>query len=120
MGYVYVAMTVLLTVASQFLIKWQVNAAGAAPEDLTGKLSFLASLVFSPWIITALASAFGASLFWMLAMTKLDLSQAYPFTAAQFVLVVFGGAWLFAEPMSFTKAAGVGLIVIGVTLTGWK
>lgn len=120
MGYLYVAITVLLGVASQFLIKWQVNGAGAAPADLWGKVQFLAGLMFNPWVIVAVASAFGATLFWMLAMTKLHLSQAYPFTAAQFVIVVFGGAWLFSEPLTTQRVAGVALIVVGVILTGWE
>lgn len=120
MGYVYVAITVLMGVASQFLIKWQVNAAGAAPADVVGKLQFLGGLMFKPWVIVAIGSAFGATLFWMLAMTKLHLSQAYPFTAAQFVIVVFGSAWLFSEPLTIQRVIGVFLIVAGVILTGWE
>ena len=118
MGYLFVALTVILTVAGQFLIKWQVGLAGKLPADFNGQLAFLTGLMLKPWILVGLASAFSASLCWMLAMTKLPLSQAYPFTAAAFVLVVFGGAWLFSEPLTLARIAGVGLIVVGVILTG--
>lgn len=120
MAYFFVAMTVLLTVTGQFLIKWQVKLAGALPESMAGKIHFLGLLMLRPWVITGLAAAFVASLCWMLAMTRLPLSHAYPFTAAAFVLVVFGGAWLFSEPLGTIRVLGVGLIVVGVVLTGLK
>ncbi|MBB5209161.1 EamA family transporter [Chiayiivirga flava] len=118
MGYLFVALTVLLTVAGQFLVKWQVGLAGAMPVSLPEKVQFLGQLLLRPWIIVGLGAAFAAALCWMLAMTRLPLSHAYPFTAASFVLVVFGGAWLFSEPVGTVKVLGVGLIVVGVLLIG--
>jgi multidrug transporter EmrE-like cation transporter len=118
MSYFLVVMTVLLTVAGQFLIKWQVGLAGALPASAPGKLQFVAALLMRPWVLAGLAAAFAASVCWMLAMTKLPLSHAYPFTAAAFVFVVFGGAWLFSEPLGGYRIAGVALIVAGVILTG--
>ena len=118
MGYFFVALTVVLTVISQFLIKWQVGLAGALPAGFGGKASFLAGLMLKPWMVIGMASAFAAALFWMLALSKLPLSHAYPFTAAGFVLVVFGGAWLFSEPLTTARILGIGLIVVGVVLSG--
>lgn len=119
MGYVYVALTVLLTVIGQFLIKWQVGLAGPLPLESRGKLLFLAHLMLKPWILTGLCAAFVASMFWMLAMTKLPLSQAYPFMASSFVLVIFGGAWLFLEPIGLGKILGTFLIIAGVIIIGF-
>lgn len=118
MGYFFVGLTVVLTVLGQFLIKWRVNEAGALPADMSGKIHFMGGLLLNPWVILGLGSAFAASLCWMLAMTKLPLSHAYPFTAVTFVLVVLGGAWLFSEPVSAMKMIGLGLIVAGVVLMG--
>jgi multidrug transporter EmrE-like cation transporter len=47
------------------------------------------------------------------AMTKFELSHAYPFMALNFVIVLALSAWLFNEPMSVTRMAGVALICIG-------
>jgi multidrug transporter EmrE-like cation transporter len=118
MGYFFVALTVLFTVGGQFLIKWQVNKAGVLPDGMHGKAMFLIDLLLKPWIVIGLGAAFVASLCWMMAMTKLPLSHAYPFTAFAFVLVVFGGAWIFSEPVNIAQALGVSLIVLGVILTG--
>ena len=117
MGYFFVALTVLLTVFGQLLIKWQVNLAGTLPANLNDKVLFLVGLVFKPWMVIALCAGFAGTLCWMVALTKLPLSQAYPFTAITFVLVSIGGAWLFSEPLTPARVAGVLLIAVGIILT---
>lgn len=118
MGYFFVAMTILLTVYGQFAIKWQVLRAGPLPDDFAARAHFVFNLLLNPWILSGLAAAFGASLCWMLAMTKLPLSEAYPYTAASFILIVVGGAWLFSEPLSISRILGITLIGIGVIVAG--
>jgi multidrug transporter EmrE-like cation transporter len=120
LGYLFIAMTVLLTVYGQLILKWQVTLAGPLPAGATPKLAFLGHLLLNPWVLSGLGAAFAASLCWMMALTKLPLSTAYPFTAAAFVMVIFGGAWLFSEPVSVVKMLGVGLITVGVVLAGAK
>jgi multidrug transporter EmrE-like cation transporter len=116
MSYVYVACTVLLMVYAQVVIKWQVVAAGAFPPAASDKLWFLAKLLVNPWIVSALAASLLAALTWMAAMTKLDLSHAYPFTSLAFVLVTAASALLFHEPMTVPKIAGIALICLGIAV----
>ena len=49
-------------------------------------------------------------------MTKLPLSEAYPLTSITFLCVVFGGAWLFAEPLSPQRVVGALLVVAGLVV----
>jgi multidrug transporter EmrE-like cation transporter len=113
-AYCMVFTTVLLTVSGQFIVKWQVLQAGALPDDAHARFRFLLRLVLNPWIISAFAAAFLASLTWMLAMTRLPLSHAYPMTALTFVLVVIGSAVAFHEPVTVLKLLGLLLIVAGI------
>ena len=114
MGYFYVFMTIFFTVYGQLVLKWQVNEAGQLPVDLGGKIFFLFKLLLNPWIISGFVSAFVAALSWMAAMTKFELSYAYPFVSITFVLVVLSGAIFFNEPLSWPKIAGMALIVSGI------
>jgi multidrug transporter EmrE-like cation transporter len=116
MSYFYVACTILLTVYAQIVIKWQVIAAGALPAELADKLWFLAKLFVNPWVVSALAALLIAVATWMAAMTKLQLSHAYPFVSLAFVLVVLCSAWLFHEPLNLAKLAGLGLICVGIVI----
>lgn len=116
MSYVYVAMTVLLTVFGQIAIKWQVLRAGELPTDFNEKIVFLAKLMIHPLIMSGLFAALLASVFWMAAMTKLQLSHAYPFMSITFVLVIVLSGLVFHEPISAYKLAGMALVVAGIVV----
>jgi len=113
-GYFFVAMTVLLTVYGQLVLKWQIGAVGPLPESLAGKLAFLGHAMLNPWILSGLGAAFAASLFWMLALKKLPLSTAYPFTASSFLLVFAFAVLILGEPVTVGKMLGTLLIILGI------
>ena len=113
-AYSMVFLTILLTVYAQFVVKWRVVSAGLLPASWTDRTAHMFSLVLDPWVITAFMAAFLASVTWMFAMTRLQISHAYPMTALTFVIVVIGGAFLFNEPLTTPKIAGIALIVIGI------
>jgi multidrug transporter EmrE-like cation transporter len=113
-SYLLVALTILFTVYGQIVIKWQVLQAGALPDGLAAKAPFVLRLLLNPWIISALLAAFLAAVCWIGAMTRLELSQAYPFMALNFILVTLLAAWFFSEPITLPKLTGLGLIVLGL------
>jgi multidrug transporter EmrE-like cation transporter len=116
MSYAYLASAILLMVYCQLVIKWQVMGAGTFPDAAGDKLWFLARLLLNPWVVSALAAAFLAALAWMAALTKLDLSHAYPIMSLSFALVVLASAWLLQEPLTVPKVAGVLLVCVGVAI----
>ena len=117
MGFLFIFGTIFFTVYGQIVLKWRVVRYGFLPDDFGGKMAFLVQVVQDPWIISGLASALVASFFWIGAMTKFDLSYAYPFMSASFVLVFFISVWLFQEPMTFSKVTGLLLIISGIIVT---
>jgi len=116
MGYLYIAATVLLTVYGQMVLKWQVGLAGPLPDASAEKLLFLLRMLMNPWVLSGFCAAFLASLAWMAAMTKFQLSYAYPFMSLSFVLVLFLSGLFFREPVTVVKLLGVCLIVLGIVL----
>lgn len=120
MGYFFVALTVLLTVYGQLVLKWQVGLAGPLRQGLAGKAGFLLEVLMNPWVISGLGAAFAASLCWMLALTKLPLSSAYPLTASSFLLILLFGALFLSEPISIGKLMGTLLIVSGIVVMALK
>lgn len=111
--YFYILATIGLTVYGQLILKWRITQFGPLPTGLTEKLKFLIFLLLDPAIFSGFAAAFLASLAWMAAMTKFDLSHAYPFMSLNFVVVLLLSGWLLSEPMTIQKALGVGLIMLG-------
>lgn len=116
MGYFFIALTVLFTLYGQLVLKWQISLAGPLPAGFAGKVSFLVDALLNPWVLSGLAAAFGASLCWMLALSKLPLSTAYPLTATNFFLIFVFSVVVLGEPMTLSKIIGTSLIIIGVVI----
>lgn len=108
--------TVVLSVIGQLLLKWQVARSGAAPSDVRGLVLHVGKLLLNPWILAGLGAAFLASILWMLALTKLDLSEAYPYTALAFVIILFTSYFMFGEALTAGKIIGTMLIVCGIVV----
>lgn len=113
-GFAYVLGTVLFTVYGQIVVKWQVAKAGALPATLSEKVPFLFVLILNPWIMSGILAGFFALVCWLAAMTKFELSYAYPFMSLAFVFVLILSAVLFHEPLTVAKILGVLLIIAGI------
>ena len=113
-GFAYVLGSVLFTVYGQTIVKWQVAKAGALPAALSERLPFLLALILNPWIMSGILAGFFALVCWLAAMTKFQLSYAYPFMSLAFVFVVILSALLFHEPLTVGKILGVVLIIVGI------
>ena len=116
MSYFYIFLTIAFTVYGQIVLKWQVIGAGAFPQTFSEKMFFLARLLLNPWVMSGFFAAFLAALSWMAAMTKLDLSHAYPFMSLNFVLVIILSSLLFQETITPLKIMGLGLIILGIVV----
>lgn len=115
-GYLAIAATILLTVYGQLILRWQVSAAGAPPADPLGRVSFLCGLLLQPWILSAVLATFLAGLSWMLALTRFELSYAYPWMVVNYVLVLALGIALFGEHLNAGKILGTLLVVAGLVI----
>ena len=116
MNFLYILATVLFTVYGQLVVKWQVAQAGPYPLATSERLIFLLKLLLNPWIISGVAAGFFALLCWMIAMTRFDLSFAYPFMSLAFIFVLILSAIFFRETVTMPKMIGVMLIVAGIII----
>lgn len=113
-GFAYVLGSVLCTVYGQIVVKWQVSKAGALPASFSEKILFLIHLVLNPWIMSGMVAGFFALICWLAAMTKFELSYAYPFMSLAFVFVLILSAVLFHEAVTVPKVLGILLIIAGI------
>jgi uncharacterized membrane protein len=116
-GYFYILGTIVFTVYGQLVLKWRIAQYGELPMHNTEKLVYLSRLFLDPFLVSGLASAFIASIFWLAAMTKFEISYAYPFMSLAFVLVLMLSVLLFKETLTVHKVIGMVLIVLGIVIT---
>lgn len=77
-------------------------------------LGLVSELITQPFMAAGLAFyGMGASL-WIIALTRVELSYAYPMISLSYVLI-FLFSWLFFhENISFTRIVGMIIILIGL------
>jgi len=112
--HLYIFLTIFFGVYSQLVIRWQVDMAGDLPISLMGKAGFIFRLLLKPWVISAMAATFLSGISWMLAMSKFELSYAFPFVSLNYVMVLLAGYYIFHDSFSLQKLIGTALVVCGL------
>ncbi|MGV3697916.1 EamA family transporter [Flavobacterium sp.] len=116
--YFYIFGTLFFTVYGQIVLKWRLTSLKIQlPDTLSEKIFYMVKLIFDPFIFSGFASAFIASLFWMAAMTKFELTHAYPFMSLAPALVFLIGVLFLGESFTIGKVIGLLLIMIGIVVT---
>jgi drug/metabolite transporter (DMT)-like permease len=72
--------------------------------------------IFNIYIILGLVFYGVGSVFWIIALSKADLSFVYPFTALTFVLVCVLSVFILKENLTWNRIAGTAIILLGVTV----
>ena len=116
-GYAYLASCLFLVIYSQIIMKWQIDKAGTSPSGAPEVISYVFRLLLNPWVISGAIATFLAGIAWLLALSRLELSHAYPFISLTFIFMLFASAVLFNEPFTWQKMAGSALIAVGIVLS---
>ncbi|MBC6942277.1 MAG: hypothetical protein DWB45_06100 [Xanthomonadales bacterium] len=110
----FILLCVAFTVASQLLMRWRVGLAGDLPAVLGERVEFIGRLLITPWIWLAIVCTFLAGVSWMLALTRFELSYAFPFTGVSFLIMLFAGSLMFHEHVTMGRAIGTLLVMVGL------
>jgi multidrug transporter EmrE-like cation transporter len=51
---------------------------------------------------------------WILALSRVDVSIAYPMLSIGYIVNAVAAWQLFGEPMNLGKVVGIGIIIVGV------
>jgi drug/metabolite transporter (DMT)-like permease len=81
-----------------------------------GAPSLLHKVLHSPWIALGVAVYALEFVLWFAALSRTQLSIAFPFTALGYVGVVLASRHILNERISLRRWAGIGTIVVGVVL----
>lgn len=109
----FALITVFLQTFSQMVIKQRVVTLSPNGLGLDGVEKYLLSLLSDAWVLIGIAAAFFGMLAYLLALSKLPLSQAYPFVALTIPFVAIVGAIYFGESISILRGVGLTAIVAG-------
>ncbi len=119
MRYLYIFATLFFTVYGQIILKWRIGKMEWQPKMDSVWIAVVDYIKFllDPFIFSGFLSAFVASVFWMLAMTKFEITEAYPFMSLSPALVFLLGVFLLNETFTMGKLVGLIFIMIGIIIT---
>ena len=92
--------------------------AGLQTGPFEGSAHWFALATTSPWLWVSVASHIGEFALWMTILSKSALSSAFATTALLFVVIMLASWLLFAEPLTWNKLVGSGVILAGILMLG--
>jgi multidrug transporter EmrE-like cation transporter len=116
MNYLLIFISVCLSAVSQVILRHGMTQPdiAAALSGSTSPLSAILTVAKSPFVIGGLACyGFGAVL-WLIVLSKIPVSFAYPFVSLGIVLTSLAGVIVLRETISITACFGIALIVAGI------
>ncbi|MCO4891436.1 EamA family transporter [Cupriavidus sp. WGtm5] len=114
--FAFILTGVLLNAAAQLLLKAGVNAVGAITLD-RGTLVVTALRVLTQWPVLAGLTLYVVSVgVWIVGLSRVDVSIAYPMLSLGYVVNALAAWWLFGEIIGPLRVAGILLILAGVFL----
>ena len=107
---------VLLNAAAQLLLKAGTNAVGAFEFTAANVLPVGMKLALEPHILGGMACYGVSVVVWILGLSRVPVSIAYPMLSIGYVLNALAAWYLFGESLPAQKLVGIGFIILGVIL----
>lgn len=113
---IYILISVVGGAVGQVLLKQGMASMG--PLTISGDqvLPILWRMITSPYIIIGLGIYGMGTLFWLVALSRVELSYAYPFASLSYVLMLAASWLIFSEHISLLRLLGTFVIMVGVLL----
>lgn len=113
---VYILISVVAGAAGQILLKKGMGGMGPLTLSAGQLIPLVWRMATNPYVVFGLAVYMGGTLFWLTALSRVDLSYAYPFASLSYVVMLAASWRLFGEDVSALRILGSLVIMLGVFL----
>ena len=107
---------VLLNAAAQLLLKAGTNAVGHFAFSAENLIPIGLKLAFEPHILGGIACYVVSLVVWIMALSRVEVSIAYPMLSIGYVINALIAWHFFGESVNAMRMAGIGVIIVGVFL----
>ena len=105
---------VLLNAIAQLLLKAGTNAVGHFEFTAGNVLPVGRKLAFQPYIAAGIVCYLVSLVVWLMALSRVEVSIAYPMLSIGYVINAIAAWYLFGEAVTPMRMLGIGIIVVGV------
>ncbi len=111
-----ILVSVCLNCAAQLSMKKGMMLVGEITGGMHGAISALPAMITNGWLwLSAFCYIVSIGL-WLVVLSKVDVSYAYPFLSIGYVLSAVVGYFAFGEAVTGVRVAGILVICLGVVL----
>lgn len=105
---------VLLNAGAQLLLKAGTNSVGAFEYSAANIVPIGWKLATEPHIIGGLGCYVISVVVWIMALSRVEVSIAYPLLSVGYVVNAIAAYYLFGEAVTPMRLTGIAIIIIGV------
>jgi drug/metabolite transporter (DMT)-like permease len=113
---VYILIAVLASATGQILLKKGMTEMGAVTLTLNHLVGILWRIATNPYVVVGLVIYVCGTVFWLSALSRVDLSYAYPFASLSYILMLIASWQLFNEDITPIRLLGTIVVGLGVFL----
>jgi drug/metabolite transporter (DMT)-like permease len=113
---VYILISVVGGAVGQVMLKKGMDNMGPLTLTLVSLPGLVWRIVTNPYVFFGLAVYGAGTLFWLVAISRVGLSYAYPFVSLSYVIMLAAAFMLFHEEIPLLRIIGTAVICIGVIL----
>ena len=114
-GIVYVLISVCFNVFGQYSMKQGMRKFGEVTID-SNILMTVIKMFLLPNVLLGLLFYAISTVFWLIALSKIELNVAYPMLSIGYILLMILSYFLLNETITVYKVIGTLLVVVGITL----
>jgi len=115
-AFAFIITGVLLNAVAQLALKASVHEMGAIVITLDTLLPVAWRLARQPWLWAGLACYGVSVVVWILALSRVDVTIAYPMLSIGYVVSAIAAWLLFGEVLTAGRLTGIGIIIVGVCI----
>jgi multidrug transporter EmrE-like cation transporter len=110
----YILISVLAGAVGQILLKKGMTQMGAITISSNQIVSVLWRIATNPYVVIGLLIYVCGTVFWLAALSRVDLSYAYPFASLSYVVMLAASWLLFRENITPVRLLGTLAVALGV------
>jgi multidrug transporter EmrE-like cation transporter len=114
LSFALVLFGVLLNAAAQLLLKAGTNNIGQFDFVIANAVPIGLKVAAEPHILGGLLCYVVSVVVWILALSRVEVSIAYPMLSIGYVVNAAAAYFLFGEAVSVQRLTGIGIIIVGV------
>ena len=111
-----VLLSVLFNTIAQLALKAGMMAIGHFEFTLANFWPVVIKLITSPWLILGGAVYVGSLTTWLMVLSRVEVSVAYPMASLGYITSAIAAYFLYHEQLTVMKIIGIGVILLGVFL----